>query len=127
MKDFEERAFGGNKREKKTQRLQEDGLFTSFQKKDRTKTKQTIKKGRFKNTVSHAETQLFLVKFLFCYLHPIPCKSCVWLKALLLVFSADHSFCGLQIVKTLLQTPSKTPLPKHDLPISPVPAETPIL
>ena len=73
---------------------------------------------------------LLLINVLrFCNLHPILCKSCVLLKTLLkIVFSAEHSFCGSQIAKTVLEAPSKNNLfqTKCAFSVFPCAAETPI-
>ena len=63
-----------------------------------------------------------------CNIHPILCKQklCLTENTIEIVFSAGHSFCGSQIVKTPLEAPSKNTIfkPNVRFQFSLVPAET---
>ena len=81
--------------------------------KNRNQNQAKTKKGCFKITFLHAETQptIFTKFSFFQQLTPYPQQSCVLLKTQQ-VFSAEHSSCWLHIVRTFWETPSKPPFPK---------------
>ena len=110
-KDLKDKPLGELKI-KKPRKLQENSLFGPSYKNKRTKTQRKINKTtkkQIKNFLHVGKQPPIFGKFLFFFnLHSfISAKLCFAENTIKIVFSAEHSFCISQIVRSTFEAPSQ--------------------